>query len=66
VADDNTIDIADRLPAFEVRKPWRQKVLHCPRQDYAMIRRGPGIRLLRRRRDETEEVDCAAAAMQAE
>jgi hypothetical protein len=26
MTDDNTIDITDRLPPVEVRKPWRQKV----------------------------------------
>src|SRR5262245_34284562 len=26
MTDDNTIDINDRLPSIEVRKPWRQKL----------------------------------------
>jgi hypothetical protein len=29
MTDDNTIDIRDRLPPIEVRKPWRQKLPHC-------------------------------------
>ena len=26
MTDDNTIDINDRLPPIDVRKPWRQKL----------------------------------------